>query len=135
MGRRLKLTPEIQTKLSSAIAAGNYHEVACDLVGVGTTTFYNWMKKGEKSSSGKFREFWESIKKAEAVAEAKRIKLITDAAEQNWQAAAWYLERRYPNKWGRQTRVEKQISNNTDDSIKNYKNALNEIAEEVWEDD
>lgn len=103
-GRKTKLTPEIERKLTSAIAAGNYHEVACSLAGISPATFYNWMKKGEQAKSGQFLEFLEAIKKAEAIAEAKRIQMITEASETNWQAAAWYLERRYPDRWGKQSK-------------------------------
>jgi hypothetical protein len=103
-GRKTKLTPEIERKLTSAIAAGNYHEVACSLAGISTSTFYSWMKKGEQAKSGQFLDFREAIKKAEAIAEAKRIQMITEASETNWQAAAWYLERRYPDRWGKQNK-------------------------------
>jgi transposase len=101
MARKTKLTPELQKKITGAIAAGNYHETACALAGVSTSSFYRWMQQGEKARAGIYREFWEAVKKAEAVAEAKRVKIIADAAEENWQAAAWYLERRYPDRWGR----------------------------------
>lgn len=102
MGRKTKLTKDIQEKLVSAIAHGNYHEVACFLVGIGSSTFYSWMKKGEEENSKRiYRDFVEAIKKAEAIAEAQRLQVISKASHENWQAAAWYLERRYPDRWGR----------------------------------
>jgi transposase len=104
MGRRTKLTPELQSKIAGAIAAGNYHEVACALAGVSTSTFYAWLEKGRAGKSP-YVEFLEAVKKAEAAAEVKRIQIITKAADTDWKAAAWYLERRYPERWGKRNLV------------------------------
>ena len=109
MGRKSKLTPAVTQELYSAIAGGNTHETACALAGIAPSTFYEWLSKGEKAKSGKFLEFAEQIRKGEALAEAKRIDIIRKAGEgkgqfqekPDWKAAAWYLERRYPEKWGR----------------------------------
>ena len=44
------------------------------------------------------------IEQAEAVAIRDRLAVITKAADSGtWQAAAWFLERRYPEQWGRRT--------------------------------
>ena len=60
------------------------------------------MKKGESTSSGAYVEFLEAVKKAEAEAEALRVSRISKAGKEgNWQADAWYLERRYPDRWGK----------------------------------
>ena len=53
-----------------------------------------------------FWEFYELVKSAEAEAEAKAVSLIRDAGEKTWQAAAWYLERKFKDKWGRQDRID-----------------------------
>lgn len=36
-----------------------------------------------------------------ATAELALVSGITKAAEHDWHAAAWHLERRYPDRWGR----------------------------------
>ena len=102
MARQSKLTPETQEKIVNAIADGNYLETAAALGGVTYTTLWNWMKKGESASSGIYLEFFEAVKRAEAEAESLRVSRIDKAGmEGNWQADAWYLERRYPDRWGR----------------------------------
>ncbi len=103
-GRRTKLTPEVQQKIVGAIAAGNYYEVACAIAGISHTTFYNWLEKGRQGKKP-YVDFLEAVKKAEAANEAKRLQTITKAAETDWKANAWYLERRYPERWGRKERV------------------------------
>ena len=100
MARQSKLTPETQKKIVDAISEGNYLETAAAIGGVTYTTLNNWMKKGESTSSGAYVEFLEAVKKAEA--EALRVSRISKAGKEgNWQADAWYLERRYPDRWGK----------------------------------
>ncbi|GEO26677.1 hypothetical protein AAC03nite_24620 [Alicyclobacillus acidoterrestris] len=110
-GRKTKLTPDLQKRLMSFIAAGNYVEVACAASGISTTTFYRWLEQGEKAKSGIYREFRDAYKQAEAVAEMKRVKTIQDAADLgDWRAALAYLERRYPDRWGRKDRVQADVN-------------------------
>lgn len=99
-GRKLKCTPELINQIAALVSSGNYIETACQISGISRSTFYDWKKKGEEGKRP-FLEFLDTIKKAEAIAEAKRIQLISQASEENWQAAAWYLERRFPERWGR----------------------------------
>ena len=116
LGRPTKLTPELQAEMVNIIRGGNYVETACAYVGLNKTTFYDWMKRGaremdrvKKNPKARVRkeeqvyvDFSNAIKKAEAEAEARDVLIIAKAAESQWQAAAWRLERRLPSKWGRQ---------------------------------
>lgn len=65
-GRPCKLTPELQKRLCDAIAAGNYYEAACGYAGIDYTTFRRWMERGEKATRGKFCDFCQAVRKAEA---------------------------------------------------------------------
>jgi hypothetical protein len=66
------------------------------------------MKKGResKTQSGKYWNFWNSIKKAKYEGEAHAVEGIKAAGEKNWTAYAWLLERMYPDRWGKRQRVE-----------------------------
>jgi len=44
-----------------------------------------------------------AVEKAQAGAEMTSIALINRASEMQWQAAAWRLERKHPDRWGRKT--------------------------------
>lgn len=50
-------------------------------------------------------QFWRDVKKAEAIAENAAIQTIQKASEKNWQASAWWLERKFKDRWGRQDRT------------------------------
>lgn len=110
MARPTKLTAELQAELCKALAAGNYLETACAYVGISRITVRNWMREGARSKRGQKREFLNAIKKAAAEAEIKDVKRIGDAAETQWQAAAWRLERKYWKRWGRKDKITNEVS-------------------------
>ncbi|MFP5116088.1 hypothetical protein ACSU64_27655 [Bacillaceae bacterium C204] len=110
-GRKSKLTPALIKDAAKLLKGGNYVETVCEYLGIGTTTWYRWMQEGEVAKSGLKREFRDVVKKAEAEAE---IRLITDLqkiaeTDQKWQALAWMLERKYPDRWGRKDKVSADV--------------------------
>ena len=138
MARPSKLTPELAEKIANYISTGNYASVVCGLVGIGETTYYNWLEKGSKSKSGKYREFWESIKKAEAAREVKWIKDID--GDPSWQSKAWLLERRYPERWGKKEThvveggdqkkpIKLQVEGNIDELLEQYERIIKRIQQ------
>ena len=108
-GRPSKLTEETTKKLVKAIESGNYMKAACAYAGIDYTTFRLWMKKGEKAKSGRYFNFFHTIKRAEQIAEVKMIEQWQRHMPENWQAIATFMERRYPDRWGRNMRVNQNI--------------------------
>ena len=109
-GAKGKLTKELIEKAADIIARGNYYKVAIDVLGISDQSWYEWMRQGEMDKSKGIKslksEFFESIKKAEADAIDRNLSIIQRAAmEGNWQASAWYLERKYPEQWGKRDNV------------------------------
>jgi len=102
-GRRSKCTTAIIKRISAAIEAGNYANVAAEAAGISEHTYYNWLKKGGKAKNGIFFQFFQTIKKAEATAEQDALKnLLAAAREENaWTGYAWYLERKFPARWAK----------------------------------
>lgn len=109
-GRPTKLTKDITTNLLAALAHGCYVETACHVAGIHRDTFYGWMERAREAkdkggkltaAEGRLVEFSDSVKRTLASAELKDLRNIRLAAEGQWQAAAWRLERRYPERWGR----------------------------------
>jgi transposase len=123
--RKTKLTKEMIDKIATFIANGNYVETACKALGIGQSTYYEWMKKGREGKKP-YAELAETVKKAEAIAEAKRIQTILMASEETWQAAAWYLERRYPERWGQKKRGDDSDDHNI--KLKELVDAIREAA-------
>jgi hypothetical protein len=112
MARKLKITQDTTDKICLAIRAGNYAKVAAEMAGIGETTYYRWLEEGQKEGAPKiYREFWESIKRAEADAEVAAVALIRQAANNGtWQAASWLLERKHGERWGRNDKLRQEIT-------------------------
>jgi hypothetical protein len=115
----------LAARVVKALRAGNTRQDAAEFAAVGKTTFYRWLAVGRKSKRGRFREFWNAVKKAEAAARVRNVGVIRRAARggtvierttttrrdgteivteklarPEWTAAAWHLERRTPEDWG-----------------------------------
>lgn len=103
-GRPTKLTAETKERLVRAIQQGNYYEPACKYAGITYSAFRQWMKKGE-AGEPKYAQFFEDIKKAEAAAEIRMIQEWQRQAPEDWKAIATFLERRYPDRWGKKDRI------------------------------
>lgn len=119
-GRPTKLTSEVQHRIVQAIQAGNYMETAAAYAGINKSTLYLWLKRGarekerlEKNSRARMRKaeapyvkFSNAVEKALAEAEMRDVMIIGKAASEQWQAAAWRLERKFPQRWGRRVAIE-----------------------------
>lgn len=101
LGRPTKLTPDVQTRLEAALKAGATQELAAMRAGIGVSTFYAWKKKAEEGDAD-FKDFLDVIDAAAAEGAMKALEKISLAMDDDWKAAAWILERRYPEMYGRQ---------------------------------
>lgn len=98
-GRPSKRTPEREARLLEALRAGNTRKDASLYAGIEQHTFQNWMLR--------YSHFSQAVEKAEADAVVRNVAQIAKAAQTGtWQAAAWWLERRRPDDYGRRDRVE-----------------------------
>ena len=98
MARPAKLTPERADDLVVLLAARVPVEVAARSVNVSRRTLDRWLRQDE------LRERVERARAAgaestDALSEARAVVLILRAAQEDWRAAAWWLERRHPQRW------------------------------------
>lgn len=84
MGRRTKLTPEVQEVIVRAIRKGAFDWVAAEAAGIGRRTFYRWLSSGEARSDSLYRQFWHDVRQARAEArQAAEARVFKDNAF-NW---------------------------------------------------
>lgn len=101
VGRPTTFTPELGAEIVKFIRAGNYLETAARSHGVGKTTLYGWLARGRKGEEP-FAEFADAVERAAGDAESMHVALISKASQKGaWQASAWWLERRFPKRFGR----------------------------------
>lgn len=101
MSRSASITPQVQDKIVKSLRAGNYRTTSAKVAGVSVSTFYLWLDKGKKGKRGPYIEFMQAVEKAEAEGQAALVATVNVASKDSWQAAAWILERKYPEEWGR----------------------------------
>lgn len=108
-GRPSKFTAETRGKILEALRAGNFREVAAQYAGVARSTFCHWMQSAEPE----FVAFREEVERAEQAAEVRAVALVMSAAAQDPKHAQWWLERKFPDRWGRKDRHEIKSENTT----------------------
>ena len=115
-GRPSKLTPALQAQIVEALRAGNFAEVAARHVGIASSTFYDWMKRGANGER-RFSEFADAISEAEAFAQARAVTIIANAMAVDWRAAAFFLERKFQEQWGRHDRTDVTMTTKRDEDL------------------
>jgi hypothetical protein len=122
MARSSAYTESLGKKIAKLVEQGHYFGVACDLCEVNHRTGRSWRSRNESFES--------LIKRAEAKSEQVLLSRIANAGkgrkvvkqkferdeygemvlmeettstESSWQADAWTLERRHPDRWSRRT--------------------------------
>lgn len=135
-GRPPDISKEKQDMVVDALRLGCYMKTAADYAGVEFTTVTRWIELGAKEDEGAYRKFYEatkkaigdsqrnaldSIKRASDGVEVTKTKTVTKQLKDGtkitektvekskliqWQAAAWILERRHPDDWGRRMRAD-----------------------------
>jgi len=56
------------------------------------------------------RSFRTLLKGLRPAAETRAVSGIMAAGRRNWTAYAWYLERKFPDRWGRKDKLQQEIS-------------------------
>lgn len=90
------MTPETCERLYNLIASGVSVEAASFLCGLNDQTVFSWVRRGRVSTEPAYVDFYNGYMKAKAACQAKAIQQITRAGDKDWRAAAWKLERLFP---------------------------------------
>lgn len=97
------ITSEQTERLLEGLRHGMTRRAAAAYAGFGKSALYDMIDRD--------RTLRTAIENAEGEAESAYTKLVANAATdpKNWTAAAWWLERRHPNDFGRKDRVEVKV--------------------------
>ena len=108
----LKLTKGVCDTICENLRRGNYITTACRACGITTATYYAWKKRGEQGEEP-FKTFLERTDKAESEGELACMEVIYNSATEqgNWLSAAWILERKYPQRFGKREQMALQTDN------------------------
>jgi transposase len=95
-GRKPKLSPELQKEICEHLAHGYTVTTVCEIVGISERSYYTWCSKKEHFSQATTR----------AIGESKKFLHDKLRLSDDWRSAAFLLERRWPNEYGK---VERQL--------------------------
>lgn len=125
LGRPPKLTDGRIKAIVKALKNCQSQKSAAQAAGVSEKTFYNYIQKANEVREAReldpdavvgpyddrYIKLLEAIEKAESEIEANLIAAIKDAGmDGKWQALAWILERRWPEKWSQKSRLVGNVS-------------------------
>lgn len=108
MARPTKMTPQVVDAIMTALRGGNTRMCAAEYAGIAYETFRRHFDADVI--------FGDAVKKAEAECEARCVAHVLKAAPNTWQAAAWWLERRRKEVYGRFLNVD--LSNLGEDELR-----------------
>lgn len=109
----MKYSEEIIKEIITLIESGATNKEAAILASVSEETFYKWKrsKLADGAPNPEYHpEFPELLKKASIKRKVAMVNRILSAAKKSWQAAAWYLERKYNSEYGRREKHEIEIN-------------------------
>ena len=118
MSRPDKITNELIDAICENIAQGFSYDMAALNNGIAASTFFRWMRKGKEVSSEQiYKDFVHHVEASSDFSEAEALQLVRSAAkiDRNWKASAWFLERRFPEKYGKKSAADLRNQESTND--------------------
>lgn len=113
-----KLDDEMIERICQALRVGAYIETAAAHCGISKQSYYTWSRRGaeerERIADGSrprkkeavYVRMLDAVERAMADSELRDLATITAASQTQWQAAAWKLERKHPDRYGRRMRMD-----------------------------
>lgn len=106
-----KFTRQTIDMLIAGIRNGLPYELAAEAAGIGTSTFYNWQRGDFPRGADKALkvEFLDALTRARGESAFRLAGLINRAATDDWRAAGWLLERRFPGDFGKDADLHRRL--------------------------
>jgi len=134
---RPKLTKEIHDLAVKLVETGVKKEFIYGTLGIAKSTYWEWLKKGEQAKSGKYKEFYDDINKAESRAIQKLQKGMLETGKDDWRMYKEALAMFWPNEFGEKKSIEvegengiKIVIEEVDASVRDNKNSRNKDTSE-----
>ena len=93
-----KCTAEAIREAEKLKKSGMKNKDIAACIGVSERNFYRWVNEPKTENQ---RQFGQALKNAEAAFKTSMRMKIIQASNDSWQAAAWMLERLYPDEYGK----------------------------------
>lgn len=99
--RPTKLTAQRQESIAQMIENGHSIRAACRCNGIGHSTFYDWLERGDAQEEGLYADFSDRIARARGHGEQKLVDELLDMAreQRDTKTMLSVLRSRYPDSW------------------------------------
>ena len=130
-GRRTKFTPDRLKRFAQAIELGATVKHACDYAGFCERSYYEWRKDAEDNPDSRYKEILTIRADAESRGVVANLARIQSAAKDGtWTAAAWLLERKHPEIYGR-----RMVENRTTLNVSGLKATIERAVAEMTDEE
>lgn len=107
MARPTKISKKIVDTLAKYIRAGAHLDTAAARAGISKQTLHTWLKAAARGDGTPLQnDLLEAVDLALADFEHGAVLGIMKASTTQWQAGAWLLERKFPDRYGMRNRTE-----------------------------
>lgn len=124
LGRPLSLTVDLSNEIFALLRRGLTQEDVIRITGVARSTFYSWLDRSRELAERyndpndplddltatieelRLLDFLDGYTGARARGKADALGAIRAGMAEDWRAAAWYLERSFPDEFGRRDRLD-----------------------------
>ncbi len=100
--RPTKLTMQRQENIAAMLERGHSVAAACRCNGIGTSTFYQWLDRGDDQEEGIFADFADRVAHARGVGEADLVDELVETCREKGDTRTMLsiIKSRYPESWG-----------------------------------
>lgn len=106
---KAEIDPMILQRIVDIVSVGASKQDACNVVGISFVTLRKWELMGEDGKEP-FAQFALDMKAAKARKKTYLIELLHKAAEDDWKAGGWLLERQYPAEYSKRVEVAAEVT-------------------------
>ena len=104
-GPKPKLNREVIDKICGALIRGASQQAAAAEASVSLSSLQRWLRKGrEEGADELYTEFVDEVEEATNRSELYHVAKIAQADD--WRSSAWFLARRFPERWGEKRSIE-----------------------------
>ena len=117
----VKFSEEVCETIYKLVSKGFTYKDICAVCDISEQTFNNWINRGKKAKSGKYKEFYLNVEKAKSLRKNNLIdKLIEKTeAKDDWKGYAWLLERGYGDEFARpEVKIRQEIDSKVEAEVK-----------------
>lgn len=117
----VKFNEDIRETIYELVSKGYTYKDICHVCGIAETTFYDWVNRGKKAKSGKYRDFYLNVKKCKAERKNNLVDKLIEKTEEkdDWKGYAWLLERGYGDEFARpEVKIRQEIESKVEAEVK-----------------